>query len=309
MKKTFFVMLSLTLVILSCTKEKSSDTLQEQTTQTVDTISTTELVNENSKPKFVPDKTYSLSELYNVSKLKDLEYLEIVDPIFWNLPMQEGMYQLLLERNDINGVIRFREYIENLAEFRGGEPVYEYNPVIFAMIHYPKLLSLLYEKRPDLFLHGHYNQGDYTVSPIIYALRENNLNSVQFFLNNHIPWEKSKEMYGTRNRGGKEYPLGGSLLTDAATQSIFKYLIEQGFESAMDISNQEIYINVPVINVFAEPDLNSEIVCRLEKSVTIKPLKITLSKNDSYQWIYFEAQTGETGWAPFQKSIDYVSGA
>jgi hypothetical protein len=298
MKKTLFVLSFIVTVSLAgCSPKNVPIPPTEEARQTAT----------EDETQFAPAKTYSLTELYDLSKVKDMKYEEAVDPVFWNLSMQEGMYRLFFQRNDLAGAARFRAFIENLAEFHHGDPVYDYNPVILALDEFPNALPELYKNRADLFLRGHITGGGYTVSPIVHAVRTKNLEGVRFFMENNVPWQDSQEMYGTRDRGGTEYPLGGSLLTDSGSRTISDYLVSKGFEREAKL-DAPIYIAVSEINVFSQPDFNSPIVCSLANAAAIKPITITLYKNDGYQWVCFETETGEIGWAPFLKSIDYDSG-
>ncbi|GMO53196.1 MAG: hypothetical protein Pg6C_19430 [Treponemataceae bacterium] len=298
MKETLFVLFCIAAVSLAgCSQKTVPVPAAEEARQTAT----------EGETQFAAAKTYSLTELYDLSKVKDMKYEETVDPVFWNLSMQEGMYRLFFQRNDLAEAARFRGFIENLAEFRRGEPVYDYNPVILALDEFPNALPELYKNRADLFLRGHITGDGYTISPIIHAVREKNLEGTRFFLENNVPWRDSQEMYGTRDRGGSEYPLGGSLLTDSDSRAVSDYLVSKGFEREANL-DALIYIAASEINVFSQPDFNSPIICRLAKDAVIKPIKITLYKNDGYQWICFETGAGEIGWAPFLKSIDYDSG-
>lgn len=262
---------------------------------------------ENESEKTYPE-SFSLSELQNISNLKDLKYDEVIDPIFWNNSMQEGVYINLFSKKDVNQIIKFREFIESLATLHGKEPVYEYNPVILAIKSYPKMLTPLFEKRPDLFLHGSTEYGNYTIAPIIYVLRNSYLENLKFFFDNNIDWEKSYEMYGSRNAGGSEYFLGGSLLTDAENLETIDYLVSKGFSKEKEISDYDIYICKEIINLYENPSFNSKVINQLSAEVKISGIVITLYKSENYQWIKLQTQDGITGWAPLDLSISYNTG-
>jgi hypothetical protein len=316
MKRMIIFVIIYGFIITSCTKQRiagkdgsHSDIIIGDKIQT-ETI-TDNYNDENSvvieQKKIVVD-SFSLNQLYEISNLRELKYDEIIDPIFWNNSFQEGMYRILFNKKDIDGIIKFREFIESLAKYHHDDPVFEYNPVLLAIDNYSDLLPALYIKRADLFLHGHIHQGDYSLSPIIYTLRNGKYSVLQFFFDNNINWEKSIELYGSGNRGGTEYPLGGNLLTDARNENCMDYLINKGFETERDLTGKEITIRAEATNVFSEPDFNSTVVCQLERGINIPTIKITMYKNYSYQWIQIETVDGYYGCIPFNNSVYYDTG-
>lgn len=253
-------------------------------------------------------ESFSLSKIEDISSIKELKFNEVIDPIFWNNSMQEGVYINLFNKKDIKQIIKFREFIESLASLHSNEPIYEYNPVILAINSYPEMLSDLFNSRPDLFLHGSTDYGNYSVAPIIFALRNGSLDNLKFFFDHNISWDKSHEMYGSRNMGGSEYFLGGTLLTDARNKDTIDYLISKGFKEEENISDYDIYICQDVINLFETQSFNSKIVTQLNKNIKITGISITLYKSENYQWIKLQTQDGIIGWAPLDMSISYNTG-
>jgi hypothetical protein len=272
-----------------------------------------------------------LEEQIDINELINLNYKEIKDVAFWNENIQKGVYLFFLEKNDIEELLDFRIFIESLDKeiyqlFGHSETLYSssvsrpnmINPVmVIVESHFTtkKLIYFLSEvnnTRPDLFLVGNRSDwGNYGNPPFTQAVIDGNYTIVQFFIENNINWKESKP----RSRdSGTEYGLGGNILTYLPAwdnnRRIHNYLVEQGVEEEIDISDQIIMAayGLDFINIWSEPRFDSKIIDQVSKEIKLNPIKITAYKINNCQWVYFETENGIKGWAPYRISIDYESG-
>jgi hypothetical protein len=234
-----------------------------------------------------------------------------------DLTVQEGIYKILFEQKKIDEILKFRDFSEPKNRYFANDKTKRaFNPVLMAIDYYPDTLNELYAKRPDLFLHGHdIRPGDLGISPIIYIFRSNegtpgnHIKALDFFFDNRIEWEKSIELYGTRNRGGNEYLFAGTLLTEANYFIYYDYLIEKGFETEKDISETHIKVwSGKGCNVYEQPGFENNVILRLGNNVRINPIKITLYKKDNYQWIYIMYNENQYGWIAQDRYLSYDTG-
>jgi hypothetical protein len=290
---------------------------------------------------FFPLITYAQhEEIINNSLYLDSfvnsNYKEIRDVTFWNESMQSAFYYFFFRNNNIEAVFEFRNFIESLDRdiyqlLEGGvnnlssdRPAI-INPVIVLIDNYfyqtkpykslnLEYLSDIYNKRPDLFLEGDRSSHDgyFRDPPIIHAVTRGNTDIVKFIFENNIDWKRSRR---SDRDSGSELGLGGNLLTylsgwDGKRNALYKHLVENGIEEEIDISNHIIFIapGLDSVNIWLEPDFNSEIIYRIDKNTKLKPIKMTAYKISNYQWVYFETEDGIKGWAPYRVSIDYDSG-
>lgn len=225
------------------------------------------------------------------------------EPYYWTLDLQEAKYHFLFSEKDIEGVLRFRNFVESLAQYHHGEPVYEFNPVILAIYSYPGFLEELFAKRPDLFTHGHYTMGDYGISPIVYTLRNCYLSKLKFFFEHDIP-DLDKQPYGSR----QAYWLGGNLITDARAQDMEEYLIGKGYEAEKSAIDYYYYLTKDGVNVFDAPGYENQVIDRLSKDTKIEATAVTMYKRNGVQWIKIKYSSGQEGWITQDLGLGFDSG-
>ena len=297
------------LLLLSCSKTNETQILEENNVEKMKMVEYShEKINDELDSSNLP---VFLSDIKNIMN----GYLSGTGII--NLSLQEGIYKILFDQKKLNEVLEFRDFVEpKTDDFTDNKTKIAFNPVLMAIDFYPNTLNELYIKRPDLFLMGHeILPGEFSVSPIIYIFRSSNGTlynrkmALEFFFDNGIEWEKSKELYGTRNRGGNEYVFAGTLLTESEHPTFQEYLIGKGFETESDISGSHIMVWSKGCNVYEQPGFGNKVIFRLDNNIKINPIKITLYKKDGYQWIYFMYDEDQYGWIAQDQYIRYDTGA
>ena len=296
MKSIIFINCCFLILFLGCNKINNQTSVLENTPKTIEYINT--------------------EQSHILSIIQDIVNESAIKSQFNNLIIQEYIFQILFENNKINEIIEFREFIEpQNRKIEDNKIKIAFNPVLMAIDLYPNTLNELFKKRPDLFLVGHDIQpGLLSVSPIIYIFRSNksNLNNkrkaLTFFFDNEIEWEKSIELYGTRNKGGREHLFAGSLLTESEDRYFQDYLMGKGFYTEEDISNINIEILSKGCNVYESPGFGNKVIYRIENNIKIDPIKITLYKKDSYQWINVMYNENDYGWIAQDKNLSYDTG-
>ena len=95
--------------------------------------------------------------------------------------------------------------------------------MLYITFKMPDCVDELYNLRPDLFLYGHLDSGDYGVAPIVHLVQTNNLEGVYFYFDNEIPFEnvKAGTFFGGLNRK--------SLLDFAVSKEMVDFLTSKGF--------------------------------------------------------------------------------
>jgi hypothetical protein len=280
---------------------------------------------------------------FNISNIINSNYKNIKDVQFWNDDIQIGIYHYFYLNNNIAAVIEFRDFMEALdyekvEAYGRGENVFSFlehmrptliNPVIvlinnhyFQRNPYKDLdieyLSILHNERPHLFYKGNRSRGEHSGTiyyhpPLVEAVISGKIKIIEYFVENVDNWENiENNSYSDWNMWWN-FPLGGNLLSYFSAwdnnRRIHNFLVENGIEEYLDISERVIYVSSNQdTNVWSKPDFNSEILGRIGREEILKPIVLTAYKINGYQWIYFEMENEIKGWAPFGLSINYESG-
>ena len=230
-------------------------------------------------------------------------------PEHWTLNRQKTAYDAYFAKQELDMALDFRLFIESLAQYHHNEPVYEYNPVFLCYEKYPEILPLIHEVKPELFLRGNIDFGSYSKSPIVYVLENYGLDEVKFYFENNIPFLDVREdlLYGTLNRGGPRFGLGGNILSYAKAPDVIAYMIFQGVPCEVNASSSFVYyLNEDSVYVFSEPGFYADIVGTLYADTAFKVLSVLTCKVDDFQWVKLSFDDCE-GWIP-SVFLDYDTG-
>lgn len=221
------------------------------------------------------------------------------EPNYWTLDRQKEKYDEYLEAGNLDEALRFRDFVESLAQYHHNEPVYDYNPVFLCYEKYLDVIPLILEVKPDLFLRGNIEMGDYSQSPFLFAVKNGSLEDVQFFFENDIPVldVNSDLLYGSRNVGGPRFAFGGNVLLYANSEEIRDYLISKGVPAEAAPNSGDYQFKKDCGFVYEEPGYDSPIIARLPDDAHITALSVLAYKVDDTQWMKFAYEGGE-GWVP-----------
>ena len=191
-------------------------------------------------------------ETIDILGIVNSNYKEIKDVYFWNDDIQTGLYRYFLENNNIDAVIEFRDFMEELdkemaeayiasgntfatnalATFSfGGEYVRPtlLNPIIviikffynYTNDHYMRMdneaLATIYNERPHLFYQGNRSRGEHSGSlyyhPLfVEAVIVRNMKAIEFFVENIPDWSNIMNRLHSDWNTWTEYPIGGNVL-------------------------------------------------------------------------------------------------
>jgi hypothetical protein len=230
-----------------------------------------------TQEELAPAITVDLMQITNAN------FREIRDAQFWTEDKQMDIYIHFFYDNNIEAVLEFRRYMEDLdreiAESSGwginsfstnyprphlinpvilliGTTIFDHNTDRFLNM---EILYSIYNEQPDLFFQGNrespYHSGDmFSHPPLVHAIKNNNLEVVAFFVENVSDW---KEMRSLNNWDFDQMVmwdigLGGNLLSYLPEQRswnkesrsrLYNFLVEQGVEEYTDVSGNPISVS------------------------------------------------------------------
>lgn len=292
------------VLLVSCTAEKAEETAdvpepQETVSAAIieeETVVIEEVVIEEPAP-VVKDALAEEMEAYETT------------PNHWTIKLQEETYDRLFEEQDYDRALEFRNFIESLAQYHHNEPVYEYNPVFLCYEKYPEVIPLILDVKPDLFTRGSIDMGTWSKAPIVYVLQNLGLEEVKFYFENEIPFLDVRDelLYGTMNRGGPRFGIGGNILTYAKDPEVIEYMISQGVPAEVKASRSySYYLKLDEVEVHGAPGNDTDVVGTIAKGAKFSALSVLTYKIDDTQWMKISFDDKE-GWIP-SSSFGYDSG-
>lgn len=230
------------------------------------------------------------------------------EPAWWTIDRQKESYEYLFNTGLLDEALEFRNFIESLAQYHHNEPVYEYNPVLLCYEEYPEIIPLIFQEKPDLFTRGNITSGSYSSAPIVYVLQNLGLEEVKFYFENNIPFlDVSEDMlFGTMNRGGPRFGIGGNILTYAKDPEVIEYLISKGIPTEVKAYDFFYYLKGDTLDVHSAPGKDTDIVGTLTNETMFKALSVLSYKVDGSQWMKISFDDME-GWIP-QSGFNYDTG-
>ncbi len=302
MKKVLFLLICICILFISCTgKEKT------KTVQTEKKIAETPV--ETNTVEETPVITNTVEEISeNAVSASDYNH-HTDDPNYWTNERQKEVYDALFQEQNFTEILNFRTFIESLAQYHHGEPLYEYNPVFLCYEKYPESLQFFVENKKELFLCGNMTWGDYSESPFLYVVKNKTLQDVEFYFDNEIPVLESKEelLYGSRNAGGPRFGIGGNILLYAANEEIRDFLISEGVPSELDAVKYFVYyLREDTADIYENPGFNSTVLATISKDEKFTALKVLTYKIDNQKWMKINFNDTE-GWIP-ESSFNYDTG-
>lgn len=309
MKKVIVCLLCVSLLVAGCAKKEPGESGEEevlQDAQTVAMMETEPAVSTEQEPAAVveapAEEEMTMEDLY--AQMADDD-----DPMSWTINRQKKVYDMCFQRGNLYDALVFRCFIESLAQYHHNEPVYEYNPVFLCYEKYPDIIPLIFQEKPELFTRGNIDFGSYSKAPVVYAIQNLGVEDVAFYYENNIPFLDVSEdhLYGTLNRGGPRFGIGGNLLTYASDPEIIEYLISQGIPPEVEAEGSYFYyLTQDEVEVHAEPGNDTEIVGTLTEETRFKALSVLTYDVDGHQWMKVSFD-GIEGWIP-RSSFQYDTG-
>ena len=231
------------------------------------------------------------------------EYKKYTDTAMWSYNVQKAAYLYFYEKKDFESIKDFYNFISDIktATYKSMDFC---NPCIIAILEprYRKFLINLYDYIPDSFLRSDYSNGGPSDKPIIFAVRYGGVESVKIFFEKKIPINLDQlDLFEPWDAGGSRYPYGFNLMTVADgmdknyNKRMIDYLYLNGCEREEKSLNVEYYI-VDKKNVYSEPGFNNSFLDVINPSIKIKVEKITMFKQDGYQWAKISYGKNKSGW-------------
>lgn len=330
-QKSLIVLLLMGFIILSCSKKDTAgETVKsdevEIEIQNIEVSTSTNEVEELlsaqepvAKPKeeFSEKNDNEADDVFGFTDedlvfIKEMRKEHQKDPNFWNNDIQKNIYEKLLEKRYFDEMLKFREFIESLAEYHHWDPVYEYNPVFLCFEKDDtEALNFLLENNKDLFTKGSLTYGMYSISPLVYVLREKSLEDVKLFFENNIEWNQKEELlYGTRDSGGPRFGMGGNILQFAKDDETVEYLIQQGVETEIDAPQYFSYtLKKDSVSIYTKDDKDFILTDEISNETNFMPTKVLAYAINNQRWV--KIQYGENlekeGWI-LRSDIDYDTG-
>lgn len=316
MKKKVFILFCISIFFISCNKKNESQNQTIIQTDDVLTVNSSDntIIFSNSTEKLVIKgdnnqvSTEDSKDNVNITN-SELYNHHTEDPNYWTNEKQKEIYETLFEKQELEEVIEFRNFIESLAKYHHDDPIYEYNPIFLCYEKYPDNLGFFLEKKKELFLSGTINWGDYSESPFLYVVKNKTIDDIKFYFDNELPVLESKDelLYGSRNAGGPRFGIGGNILLYTDNEEIRNYLISKGVPSEIDaVSYFAYYLKKDNVEIYELPGFKNQVIATISKNDNFTALKVLTYKIDDEQWMKIAFNEIE-GWIP-QSSFDYDTG-
>lgn len=294
------------LILAGCTPEKAEKVTEEPEQQVAVPTAAVEVQTEvaEEKPAEMPEEPAPVKDALAEEMEKNQK-----SPDHWTNDLQKQMYDQLFEAQELDKALEFRNFIESLAQYHHNEPVYEYNPVFLCYEKYPEILPLILEVKPELFTRGNMNFGSWSKAPIVYVLENLGLEEVKFYFENNIPFLDVREdlLFGTLNRGGPRFGIGGNILTYAKDPEVIEYMISQGIPAEVEASEWFSYsLRTDTLDVHSTPGNDTEVIGMLTKGTPIKAISVLTYRVDGSKWMKISFNDTE-GWIP-DSGFNYDSG-
>jgi len=226
---------------------------------------------------------------YLSTSFESIYYKNIKSPEVWTFEEQIKKYDDFFTNKKDSEILEFYDYIKSIQKYHHYEPVYIYNPIFLCFDKYPEYLDYFLKNRIELFTHGNIEYSNYLKSPFIYVLQNKSLQELKYFYDNKISnlFTKEEFLYGSLERGGSRFGIGGNFLLYTDDMDKIKYLISKGVpKTANAPSDFDYLITEDNVKVYDNPGFDKNVIHILNKNEIINGIKITTFKINNFQWLY-----------------------